>query len=79
MEFKPPGQAERLRAIGSTKGLPEALRRALDPSSDFEPIPIPKPRDWLAVHSEPGQIFEDFTKENLYTMQKPERQERLTC
>jgi len=63
MKFKPPGQAERLQAIGSTKDLPEALRRALDPGSDFEPIPIPKPGDWLAVHSEPGQTFEDFTKE----------------
>jgi archaemetzincin len=63
MKFKPPGQAERLQAIGSTKELPEALRRALDPGSDFEPIPIPKPGDWLAVHSEPGQTFEDFAKE----------------
>ena len=63
MKFKPPGQAERLQAIGSTKELPEALRRTLDPGSDFEPIPIPKPGDWLAVHSEPGQTFEDFAKE----------------
>lgn len=63
MRFKPPRQAERLWAIGSTKGLPDTLRHALDPGSDFEPIPIPKPRDWLAVHSEPGQTFEDFTKE----------------
>lgn len=63
MKFKPPGQVERLRAIGATKGLTEALRRALDPGSDFEPIPIPKPGDWLAVHWEPGQTFEDFAKE----------------
>jgi hypothetical protein len=60
MDFKPPGAAERLRAIGSTRGLPETLRLALDPGSDFEPLPAPKPGDWLAVHLEPGQTFDDF-------------------
>ncbi len=60
MDFKPPGQAERVRAIGSTTELPEALRRALDPSTDFQPIPTPKSRDWLAVHPETGQTFDDF-------------------
>lgn len=60
MDFKPPGAAERLRAIGSTKGLPETLRLALDPGSDFEPIPAPQPGGWLAEHLEPGQTFGDF-------------------
>ena len=62
MDFKPPGATERLRAIGSTRGLPETLRLALDPGSDFEPIPAPKPGDWLAVHQEPGQTFDDFAR-----------------
>jgi archaemetzincin len=62
MDFKPPGPSERLRAIGSTRGLPETLRLALDPGSDFEPIPAPKPGDWLAVHQEPGQTFDDFAR-----------------
>lgn len=62
MDFKPPGPAEQLRAIGSTRGLPETLRLALDPGPDFEPIPIPKPGDWLAVHPEAGQVFDDFAR-----------------
>lgn len=62
MNFDPPGTAERLRAIGSTKGLPEILRLAFDPGSDFRPIPAPKPGDWLAEHPEAGQTFDDFLR-----------------
>jgi len=62
MNFKPPAASERLRAIGSTKDLPENLRKALEPGGDFEPIPIPKPGDWLAVHREAGQTFDEFER-----------------
>jgi len=62
MNFKPPTAAERLSAIGSTKGLPEILRKALDPGKDFKLIPTPKPGDWLAEHRETGQSFNDFVK-----------------
>ena len=62
MDFNPPREAEKLRAIGSTKGLPENLRLALDPSSDFAPIPVPKSGDWLAEHRETGQTFDDFVR-----------------
>jgi archaemetzincin len=62
MNFKPPTASERLRAIGSTEGLPENLRKALEPGSDFEPIPVPEPGDWLAVHRETGQSFDEFVK-----------------
>jgi archaemetzincin len=62
MGFKPPTPEKRLEAIGPTKGLPEILSRALDPRSDFAPVPIPKDGDWLAVHREPGQTFPDFLK-----------------
>ena len=62
MNFKPPTASERLKAIGSTKELPENLRKALEPAGDFEPIPIPKPGDWLAVHRETGQTFNQFVK-----------------
>ncbi|MFH1725535.1 MAG: archaemetzincin [Elusimicrobiota bacterium] len=58
--FEPPGPKERLRAIGPTKGLAENMRRALDPGGDFEPVPDPKPGDWLAEHRELGQSFEKF-------------------
>lgn len=60
MEFKPPGPAERLRAVGSTEGLPGPLRVALDPGTDFEPIPEPRPGDWLAEHPEAGHTYDDF-------------------
>ena len=60
MNFRPPTTSERLKAIGPTEGLPENLRKALEPGTDFEPIPIPKPGDWLAVHRETGQTFDEF-------------------
>lgn len=65
MDFKPPAAAERLKAIGSTKGLPETFRLALEPGSGFEPVPAPKPGDWLAEHPEPGQSFDEFVREGV--------------
>jgi len=60
MDFRPPKPETSLRATGRTDGLPATLRRALVPAADFAPIPVPKPGDWLAEHSETGQTFEDF-------------------
>ena len=60
INFKPQDSTERLRAIGLTKGLSETLQKALDPGTDFDPVPIPKPGDWLAEHYETGQTFDDF-------------------
>jgi archaemetzincin len=40
--------------------LPEELRRAFTPGDDFQPVPRPGAVDWLAVHEEPGQTFEEF-------------------
>lgn len=62
MAFNPPGPEGRLKAIGPMAGLPETLRLALDPGTDFELIPPPKPGDWLAAHPEPGQSFEEFVR-----------------
>jgi len=70
MDFKPPTSAEKLQAIGSTNGLSETLRKALEPGTHFKPIPIPKPGDWLAVHRETGQGFDEFIKS------KPNRPEK---
>src|SRR5437660_5842298 len=47
-EFTPPNAEHRLKAIGPAHQLPEPLRRALEPGTDFAPIPIPGPNDWLA-------------------------------
>ena len=62
MGFEPPGPQKRLDAIGQTDGLPAALRRALAPDNSFQPVPVPGPSDWLAVHREPGQTFEEFRR-----------------
>jgi archaemetzincin len=62
MGFEPPTSGQRVRAIGSTEGLTETLRRALVPDKHFQPIPAPKPHDWLANHPERGQTFDEFVK-----------------
>jgi archaemetzincin len=62
MNFTPPGSEEQLAAIGPTVGLPESLRRALDPKDDFAPVPVPGPNDWLSNHLEEGQSFEAFLR-----------------
>jgi archaemetzincin len=60
MAFEPPDQLTRLEAIGPTNSLPVALERALTPDNDFAPVPVPGPQDWLAVHHETRQTFEEF-------------------
>jgi archaemetzincin len=60
MRYTAPTPAQRLAAIGPTAGLPEPLRRALEPRDDFPPMPEPGPGDWLANHPEAGQTFEQF-------------------
>jgi archaemetzincin len=62
MKFRPPSEEEARNAIGSLDGLPEHVRQAFLPLGDFEPIPLPGPNDWLAVHPEPGQTFANFVR-----------------
>jgi len=62
MSFQVPNKEQRLQAIGTTAGLSPLLQRAFDPADDFEPVPSPGPNDWLAVHPEPGQSFEQFVR-----------------
>ncbi len=57
-----PSQDQRLRALGSVKGLPTVLQGAFDPAEAFEPMPAPGPSDWLTAHPEPGQSFEQFLR-----------------
>lgn len=59
-KFVPPDATQRIKAIGSTDNLPRPIARAFDPNSHFQPIPEPKPGDWLAEHSEPGQTFQQY-------------------
>jgi len=61
MAFKPPSTEMRRAAVGDLGSLPPLLKRAFAPDSpDFQPIANPGPRDWLAVHQESGQTFDDF-------------------
>jgi archaemetzincin len=63
MAFEPPGPDVRREAIGDLAGLSPVLHRAFSAdASEFEPIPKPGPHDWLAVHPERGQTFDQFTK-----------------
>ncbi len=60
MDFKVPGEEERLKAIGLLSGRSETLKRAFEPGADFEPVPVPSPGDWLYEHHERGQSFNEF-------------------
>jgi archaemetzincin len=61
MAFEPPTLEVKRAAVGDLTGLPAALQRAFAPDSpEFESIPKPEPHDWLAVHDELGQTFDEF-------------------
>src|SRR6266480_1422263 len=61
MAFEPPSPEIRRAAIGDLSGLSPVLRRAFSAdASEFWPIPKPGPHDWLAVHPESGQTFDEF-------------------
>lgn len=60
--FEQPTREERLKAIGPTDALSPALKRALSVEG-FAPLSAPRQQDWLAVHPEPGQAFEEFRRE----------------
>ncbi len=60
MQFAMPNEAQRSAALGDTTGLPQLLRRALEPGNSFQPMRMPGPEDWLANHAEAGQTFREF-------------------
>jgi archaemetzincin len=61
MAFEPPGPESSPAAIGDLAELPAPLQRAFaSDAPEFEPIPRPGPHDWLAVHPESGQSFDQF-------------------
>ena len=60
--FEPPGADARRAAIGPLDSLPSVLRAALEPDSDFRPIPKPGPDEWLSSHREEPQTFLDFKR-----------------
>jgi len=74
MAFMPPDADERQRAVGSLADLPPHLQRAFTPGAEFDPVPTPGRRDWLAVKREPRQTFERFirTSSNRPTPARPD-------
>jgi len=60
--FEPPAADARQAAIGPLDSLAPVLRAALEPDSDFRPIPKPGPDDWLSSHREEPQTFLDFKR-----------------
>ena len=62
MGFEPPSETQRRQAMGSVQGLAPVWQKAFAPAEDFEPVPAPGPQDWLAVHPEPGQTYEEFVR-----------------
>jgi archaemetzincin len=61
MAFEPPGPDARREAVGDLAGLSPVLRRAFSADApEFEPIPKPNPHDWLAMHPESEQTFDEF-------------------
>lgn len=62
MAFTPPAEKDRLAAIGK---LDEQQKKIYLPGDDFEPINKPSRGDWLDVHREPGQTFDQYVKEGF--------------
>lgn len=59
--FEVPTALARRTAVGSNSGIPFILQRVLRFSEVwFEPIPEPRPRDWLSLHPELMQTFDAF-------------------
>jgi archaemetzincin len=61
MAFEPPSPEVRRAAVGDLAGLSPILHRAFSADApEFEQVPKPGPHDWLTVHEEPGQTFDQF-------------------
>lgn len=60
LQFRTPSLEQRLAAIGNIRQLAPDLQKAFTPGTDFVPMPLPGPRDWLKKHPEGGQTFKDF-------------------
>ncbi len=62
--YSGPNETDRRRALGDLGKLSPVERVALSPSEHFQALPAPGPTDWLSIHPEPGQSFDDF---RMYT------------
>src|SRR5438046_3664809 len=61
MAFQSSDADVRRSAFGDLAGVSSVLCRAFSADApEFEPIPKPAPHDWLAVHPESGETFDEF-------------------
>jgi archaemetzincin len=51
-----------LDALGALGDAPASVRAMLAADGSAEPLPDPQARDWLAIHEEHGQTFDDFVR-----------------
>ncbi len=51
-----------LEALGAKRHAPESIRAMLASDGAVEPLPEPQARDWLAIHEEHGQTFDEFVR-----------------
>jgi archaemetzincin len=58
--FKRPTETDCLQALGNLQEESTVLQRLLTPDDNFFPITPPRPGDWLSLHFEPGQTFEQY-------------------
>jgi archaemetzincin len=54
-----------LDALGAMSGAPWAVRAMLASEGAVEPLPEPLAREWLAIHEERGQTFDDFVRATI--------------
>ena len=60
------------QALGEIRTAPASLRAMLATNVAFEPLPDPQPQEWLALHEEHGQTFDDYAR----TVTRPTAAER---
>lgn len=58
--FDQPGENERVRAVGNLFEMPENVRPLFQPDADFLTIRPPGKTDWLSLHAERAQPFEEY-------------------
>ena len=51
-----------LEALGPMRHTPEPIRAMLASDGAVETLPDPQPQEWLAIHEERGQTFEEFVR-----------------
>ena len=56
------GRALWLDALGASKDAPECIRAMVASDEAVEPLPEPGPHEWLAIHAERGQTFDEFVR-----------------